>query len=104
MPQVAWSAVLPGAVISLLITIAGFPIIGVAAGGAIAGRRAASGPAYQGSIVAVITVLSLALLPGGPSDTILILATDALLLAAGTAMGWVGGVLRPSSRDTGRGP
>ncbi|CAN5156436.1 hypothetical protein BH18CHL2_BH18CHL2_00200 [soil metagenome] len=105
MPQVAWSAVLPAAVVALLITIAGVPVIGVAAGGAIAGRLAPASPAYQGAIVAVLTILGLAALPAaGAPDTLLILAADALLLAAGAAMGWVGGLLRPSSRDTGRGP
>ena len=104
MPQVAWSAVLPAAVVSLLMTIAGLPIIGVAAGGIIAGRLARTAHGYQGAIVAVLTILGLAVLPeAGPADTLLVLATDTLLLATGAALGWVGGLLRPSSRDTDRG-
>ena len=105
MPQVSWPAVLPAAVLSLLITIAGVPIVGAAAGGALAGRLSPSASAYQGSIVAILTILAFALLPlPAPTDTVLILLTDALLIAVGAVGGWLGGLLRPSSSGTGRGP
>ena len=105
MPQVSWPAVLPGAALSLLITIAGVPLIGAAAGGTLAGRLSPHAPAYQGSIVAILTILAFAVLPlPGPTDTVLILVTDALLIAVGAVAGWLGGLLRPSSSGTGRGP
>lgn len=84
MPPVAWNPVLAGSALALLVTLIGAPLIGVAAGGGLAGRFARFAPAYQGALVAVVTILALAVLPiPGPNDTVLILVTDAALLAAG---------------------
>lgn len=99
MPPVAWNPVLAGAALSITLTLLGAPLIGVAAGGALAGRFAAIAPAYQGALVAVATILALALLPvPGPEDTVLILLTDALLLAAGSLAAVVAGRFRSVGR------
>lgn len=98
MPPIAWIPVLAGSALSLAVALIGAPLIGVAAGGAIAGRFAPIAPAYQGALVAVLTIVALAALPvAGPDDTVLILLTDAALLAVGALSAVVGGLLRPSS-------
>lgn len=95
MPPIAWNPVLAGSALSLALTLAGAPLIGVAAGGALAGRLAPLAPAYHGALVAVMTILALAILPAaGPSDTIVILLLDAALLAAGALSAVVGSRLR----------
>jgi hypothetical protein len=84
MPPIAWNPVLAGSALALVITIAGLPVVGVAAGGALAGRVASAAPAYQGALVGIAVILALAILPiAGPDDTIVILVTDAALLAVG---------------------
>ncbi len=98
MPPVAWNPVLAGSALALLITLAGAPFIGVAAGAALAGRLSPSAPAYQGALVAIAAILGLAVLPlPGPGDTVLILVTDAALLAAGALSAVVASRFRPSS-------
>jgi len=52
MPPIAWNPVLTGAALSLALTLIGAPLIGVAAGGALAGRLSPVAPAYQGTLVA----------------------------------------------------
>ncbi|HEX4743172.1 MAG TPA: hypothetical protein VFW12_00715 [Candidatus Limnocylindria bacterium] len=90
MPPIAWNPVLAGSALALLVTLAGAPLIGVAAGGALAGRFARIAPAYQGALVAIAAILALAVLPvAGPDDTVLILVTDAALLAVGAASAFV---------------
>jgi len=97
MPPVAWNPVLAGSALALLVALAGAPLIGVAAGGALAGRLTRIAPAYQGALVAIATILALAVLPiAGPDDTVLILATDAALLAAGALSAVVASRFRPS--------
>ena len=98
MPPIAWIPVLAGSALSLAVTLSGAPLIGVAAGGAIAGRFAPATPAYQGALVAVLTIVALAVLPAsGPDDTVLILLTDAALLVVGALSAALGWLLRPSS-------
>ena len=98
MPPIAWNPVLTGAALSLALTLMGAPLIGVAAGGALAGRLSPVAPAYQGTLVAIVTILAMAVLPvAGPDDTLLILLMDAALLAAGALAAVVGGLLRRSS-------
>lgn len=97
MPPVAWTAVLAGSALAVLVAIAGAPLVGVAAGGALAGRLARIAPAYQGALVAIATILALAVLPAaGPDDTVLILVTDAAFLAAGALSAVVASRFRPS--------
>lgn len=97
MPPVAWTAVFAGSALAVLVAIAGAPLVGVAAGGALAGWLARIAPAYQGALVAIATILALAVLPAtGPDDTVLILVTDAAFLAAGALSAVVASRLRPS--------
>lgn len=96
MPQIAWNPVLAGSALALLVTLAGAPFIGVALGGALAGRFARVAPAYQGALVAIATILALAVLPiAGPDETVLIFVTDAALLAAGSLSAVVASRFRP---------
>lgn len=100
MPPIAWNAVFAGSALALLVTLAGAPLIGVAAGGALAGRLARAAPAYQGALVGIAAILALAVLPiPGPDDTIVILVTDAALLAAGAASAFVASRLPRSSAE-----
>ena len=93
---------LAGSALALLVTLLGAPIIGVAAGGALAGRLTRIAPAYHGALVAVAIILALAILPAsGPDDTVLILVTDAALLAAGALSAFVAWRLRPSAERPG---
>ncbi|MDQ3097544.1 MAG: hypothetical protein M3Q61_05170 [Chloroflexota bacterium] len=95
MPPIAWSPVLLGSALSIAITLVGAPLIGALAGGALAGLRSAVAPAYQGSLVGMITILALAVLPvTGPDDTAVILLLDAALLAVGALSALVAGRLR----------
>jgi len=97
MPPIAWNPVFAGSALALLVTLAGAPLIGVAAGGALAGRLTRIAPAYQGALVAIAAILALAVLPiPGPDDTIVILVTDAALLAAGAVSAFVASRFRPS--------
>lgn len=97
MPPIAWNPVLAGSALALLVTLAGAPLIGAAAGGAVAGRLTRIAPAYQGALVAIATILALAVLPiAGPDDIVLILVTDAALLAAGALSAVVASRFRPS--------
>ncbi len=95
MPPIAWSPVLLGSALSIAITLVGAPLIGAAAGGALAGRISSVAPAYHGSLVGMITILALAVLPiTGPEDTVVILLLDAALLAVGALSALVAGRLR----------
>ena len=95
MPPIAWTPVLLGSALSIAITLFGTPLIGALAGGAVAGLRSAAAPAYQGSLVGMITILALAVLPTtGPDDTVAILILDAALLAVGALSAVVAGRLR----------
>ena len=86
--------VLTGSALSIAITLLGAPLIGAAAGGALAGLLSSIAPAYQGSLVGMITILALAVLPvTGPDDTALILLLDAALLAVGALSALVAGRL-----------
>ena len=96
MPPIAWGPVLLGAALSIAITLVGAPLLGALAGGALAGLRSAVAPAYQGSLVGMITILALAVLPiAGPDDTVVILLLDAALLAVGALSALVAVRLRP---------
>ena len=84
-----------GSALSIAITLVGAPLIGAAAGGALAGWMSSVAPAYQGSLVGMITILALAVLPiTGPEDTVVILLLDAALLAVGALSALVAGRLR----------
>ena len=86
---------LAGSALSIVVTLLGAPLIGAAAGGALAGRLSSIAPAYQGSLVGMITILALAVLPvTGPDDTALILLLDAALLAVGALSAVAAGQLR----------
>ncbi len=112
MPPIAWGPVLLGTALSIAITLVGAPLIGALAGGALTGLRSAVTPAYQGSLVGMMTILALAVLPlTGPEDTVVILVLDAALLAVGALSALVAWRLRrsgapraPSSSDTDRAP
>ena len=96
MPPIAWGPVLLGSALSIAITLVGAPLLGALAGGALAGLRSAVAPAYQGSLVGMITILALAVLPiAGPDDTVVILLLDAALLAVGALSALVAVRLRP---------
>lgn len=106
MPSIVWPAVLLGAAIGIGGSLFVPALLAVPVGALIAGRLATAGSAYQGAVVAALTIVSLALLPRNEeADTVAILATDALTLVLGAVAGWIGGLLRPSSsrdRDKGR--
>lgn len=94
MPPIAWSAVLIGAALSIAITLVGAPLIGAFGGGALAGRLTSVAPAYQGSLVGMITIFALAVLPvTGPDDTVAILILDAALLAVAAVSAFLAGRL-----------
>lgn len=95
MPPIAWGPVLLGSALSIAITLVGAPLLGALGGGALAGLRSAVAPAYQGSLVGMITILALAVLPiTGPEDTVVILLLDAALLTVGALSALVAGRLR----------
>lgn len=104
MPPVIWPAVLLGAAIGIGGSLFVVPFIAAPIGALVAGRLARTGSAYQGAIVAALTIVVLALLPRNEDvSTVAILVADLLTLILGATAGWVGGLLRPSSGDKGRG-
>ncbi len=111
MPEIDWIAVAIGAVAAVVIAVALVNvaaaakadlsaiagIVGVSAGGYVAGRRAGRAGALHGTLVAaaVVVLLGLGVLPqpGTASnvvaDTALTVLSDVVVLAAGTIGGWV---------------
>ena len=111
MPGIDWAAVGIGAVAAVVVSLAILvasgaartdigpvaQIVGVVAGGYVAGRRAQAAGAAHGALVAAaaIIVLGLGVLPqpGGPTsvlaDTAMTVLSDVVVMAAGTAGGWI---------------
>ena len=89
------------------------PVIGVASGAYLAGKRAKVGPLYHGALVAgcyvVLEGIGVVPTPIGVgdsplADSVAIIVSDAVLLATGALAGWAAGREAPSSSsDTGRG-
>lgn len=111
-PEIRWRAVIGGGAATLLLTltlslvaaIAASPLllmlavpIGIAVGGAAAGRLAEAAGALHGGLVAILWIVASALAgptgPGAPdvlADTALTMVWDAAWLAVGALAGWLG--------------
>lgn len=111
-PEIRWSAVLGGGAATLFLAVGlslgaasagsaalagAAPWVAIALGAAAAGRLAASAGALHGGLVAVLWIVADTLAaPTAPavadvvSDTVRTIAFDAVWLAIGAALGWLG--------------
>jgi hypothetical protein len=118
MPPVRWTAILSGVAFAAVIAVisaallppipaAAASFLGISLCGFLAGKLASAARAYQGALVGVGYVLCevVGLVPGvGPSadalsDTVLVIVSDALVIAAAALGGWAAQL--SSSSDTG---
>jgi putative membrane protein (TIGR04086 family) len=98
-PSIGWSAAIVGGLIAIVVgLVAGVGVASLAAalaGGFVAARLAGHHGALQGGAAAAVFIVGLALVetvsPATqlPLDTVLLIALDALHLAAGAAGGWL---------------
>jgi hypothetical protein len=121
MPTIRWPAVLAGVPLAVVLALLGAvtlpPIsaavasfFGLFVSGILAGILAKEGRAYHGALVGAGYVLceALGLVPAlSPTtdpltDTVAVIASDALLLASAALGGWCSRLLSSSDRDTGR--
>ncbi len=107
-PSIRWRAVTLGLIVALGIGVVasvlgtGLPggLIGLAAGGYLAGRYAVDAPALHGALVAALWIVLLALAPfpegsaGVVEETVATVVADILYLAAGAGGGWLAGTRR----------
>ena len=121
MPPLRWPAILAGvalAVVAALLSAAVLPPIaaavasylGLAVSGFLAGKLAVGASAYHGALVGAGYVLceALGIVPSGSyatnplSDTVAVIASDALAIAAATLGGWSARLWSSSDMDRGR--
>ena len=121
MPRLRWPAILAGVALavatSLLITALLPPIpaaaasyLGLAVSGFLAGKLAIGARAYHGALVGAGYVVceALGIVPSGSysadplSDTVAVIASDALAIAAATLGGWSARLWSSSDKDRGR--
>ena len=119
MPPLRWPAILAGVALSLVIGLLSAALLppipaavasffGLLLSGLLAGKLASAGRAYHGAVVGAGYVIceALGIVPGGGSfsdpltDTVAVIASDALLIAAGALGGWCARLW--SSSDKGR--
>jgi hypothetical protein len=120
MPPLRWPAILAGVALSLVIGLLSPALLppipaavasffGLLLSGLLAGKLASAGRAYHGAVVGAGYVIceALGIVPGGGyfsdplTDTVAVIASDALLIAAAALGGWCARLW--SSSDTGRG-
>ena len=120
MPPLRWPAILAGVALSLVIGLLSPALLppipaavasffGLLLSGLLAGKLASAGRAYHGAVVGAGYVVceALGIVPGGGSssdpltDTVAVIASDAVLLAAAALGGWCARLW--SSSDTGKG-
>jgi hypothetical protein len=119
MPQLRWPAVLAGVALAVAVALLAAAVLppipaalasffGLFLSGLLAGKLAGAGPAYHGAVVGAGYVVceALGIVPVGSraadplSDTALVIASDALAIAAAALGGWC--VRLWSSSDTDR--
>jgi len=120
MPPLNWPAILAGVALSVVLGVVSAAVLppipaaaasffGVLLSSLLAGKLASAGRAYHGALVGAgyVICVALGIVPGGGyfsdplTDTAAVIASDALLLAAGALGGWCARLW--SSSDTGRG-
>ncbi len=105
MPELDARAIAAGVALTILVAIAvatvGFPpiyaLLGVAAGGYVAGRMAGRDGLFHGAVVGVLSIIaaSIAASAGNATvanvlaDTLTIVVSDVLLLLSSSAGGWL---------------
>ena len=120
MPPIRWPAVIAGVALAAVVAVVSAFVLppisaavatffGLLLSGLLAGKLASAGRAYHGALVGAGYVIceALGIVPGGGSfsdpltDTVAVIASDALLIAAGALGGWCARLW--SSSDKGRG-
>lgn len=120
-PSITWPAIIAGIAIAVIVNVvartflAPVPggaatILGIGLGGYIAGKWAHSAGLYHGAIVGagwvLLEAIGLVPAPGYASnvlaDTVVVIALDAVTLAAASLGGWLARSDRVSSSGTGR--
>ena len=120
MPPLHWPAILAGVALSVVLRLVGAALLppisaavaslfGLALSGLLAGKLAPAGRVYRGALVGAAYVVceALGIVPGGGyssdplTDTVAVIASDAVLIAAAALGGWCARLW--SSSDTGRG-
>jgi hypothetical protein len=121
MPRLRWSAILAGvalAVAAALLSAAVLPpipaavasVFGLGVSGFLAGKLATAARAYHGTLVGAGYVIceALGIAPGASyltdplTDTVAVIASDALLIGAAALGGWCARLWSSSDKDTGR--
>ena len=120
MPPLRWPAILAGVALSLVIGLLSPALLppipaavasffGLVLSGFLAGKLAPAGRVYHGALVGAAYVVceALGIVPGGGyssdplTDTVAVIASDAVLIAAAALGGWCARLW--SSSDTGKG-
>jgi hypothetical protein len=121
MPHLRWPAILAGVALSVtvtLLTAAALPPIpaavasffGLFLSGLLAGKLAKAGPTYHGAVVGAGYVVceALGIVPAATysadpvTDTVAVIVSDALLIAAAAVGGWCARLWSSSDTGTGR--
>ncbi len=120
-PHLRWPAILAGVAVAVAISLLGAALLppipaalasffGLFVSGLLAGKTAAGAPAYHGALVGAGYVIceALGIVPGGGyfadplSDTVALIASDALVIAVAALGGWFARLWSSSDRGTGR--
>ena len=121
MPQLRWLAILAGVALAVAIALlsaallppipaAAASFFGLFVSGLLAGKLATLGRAYHGAVVGAGFVIceALGIVPGVSyvadplSETVAVIASDALAIAAAAVGGWCARLWSSSDKDTGR--
>jgi hypothetical protein len=121
MPQLRWPAIFAGVALAVVVSLlsaallppipaAAASFFGLFVSGVLAGKLAIGARAYHGALVGAGYVIceALGVVPGGSysadplSDTALVIATDAVLIAAAALGGWCARLWSSSDRGKGR--
>jgi hypothetical protein len=121
MPPLHWRPVLAGTALSVVIGLvsavllppipaAVASVFGLMVSGLLAGKLASAGRAYHGALVGAGYVIceALGIVPGGGyfsdplTDTVAVIAADAVLIAAAALGGWCARLWSSSDKGTGR--
>lgn len=120
MPRLRWPAILAGVALAVAVTLLSVAVLppipaavasvfGLFVSGFLAGQLALAARAYHGAVVGAgyVVATALGVVPGpGPladalSETVAIIAFDALAIAAATLGGWSAGWLAGAERSPG---
>jgi hypothetical protein len=121
MPRLRWHAILAGVVLAVAIAVLSAAVLppipaaaasffGLFLSGLLAGKLATLGRAYHGAVVGAGFVIceALGIVPGVSyvadplSETVAVIASDALAIAAAAVGGWCARVWSSSGKGTGR--